>query len=101
MLGACLGAGLAGRFAPARRIPARVAAAALVGGLLLGYGSRIAFGCNIGAYVGGVASTSLHGWLWGAAALLGTTAGVALRRAFGVGPGRTSGSETGGSLRST
>src|SRR5437870_3674583 len=85
VLGACLGAGLAGRFAPARRVRPRLAAASLLGGLLLGYGSRIAFGCNIGAYVSGIASTSLHGWLWGAAALLGTPVGVRLRRLVGVG----------------
>jgi uncharacterized membrane protein YedE/YeeE len=34
---------------------------AVVGGLLLGYGARIAFGCNIGAYFSGIAFTSLHG----------------------------------------
>ena len=85
VLGACLAAGLAGRFAPTRRVLPRLAAVSLLGGLLLGYGSRIAFGCNIGAYVSGIASTSLHGWLWGAAALLGTPVGVRLRRLVGVG----------------
>ena len=80
VLGAALGAGLAGRFAPARRVRPRIAASSLLGGLLLGYGARIAFGCNIGAYFSGIASTSLHGWLWGAAALLGTPVGVALRK---------------------
>ncbi len=79
MLGALLAAGLAGRFGPLRRVPARVVVSGLLGGLLLGYGARIAFGCNIGAYVGGIASTSLHGWLWGAAALLGTPVGIRLR----------------------
>ncbi len=79
VVGAFLGAGLAGRFAPGWRIPPSVTAASLVGGLLLGYGARIAFGCNIGAYVSGIASTSLHGWLWGAGALIGTPVGVYLR----------------------
>jgi uncharacterized protein len=88
VLGACLGAGLAGRFASARRVPPRGVAASLAGGLLLGYGSRIAFGCNIGAYFSGIASTSLHGWLWGAAALLGTPVGVRLRRRFALGADR-------------
>lgn len=84
MIGALLGAGLAGRFAPTRRVPARRLAGAIIGGLLLGYGARIAFGCNIGALVSGIASTSLHGWLWAAAALLGTPVGVRLRRIFVV-----------------
>ena len=85
ILGALLAAGLAGRFAPARRVPLGIVAASVLGGLLLGYGARIAFGCNIGAYFSGIASTSLHGWLWGVAALLGTPIGVRLRTLLGVG----------------
>ena len=42
----------------------RSLAAAIIGGLLLGYGARIAYGCNIGAFFSGIASGSLHGWLW-------------------------------------
>jgi uncharacterized membrane protein YedE/YeeE len=84
VLGALMAAGLAGRFAPAWRVPARSAAAALVGGLLLGYGARIAFGCNIGAYFGGIASGSVHGWVWLAAAMVGTIAGTRLRPFFGL-----------------
>jgi uncharacterized membrane protein YedE/YeeE len=80
VLGACLAAGLAGRFGSARRMPPRLVVASLAGGLLLGYGARIAYGCNIGAMFSGIASTSLHGWLWGAAALFGTPVGVRLRR---------------------
>jgi len=82
VLGAFLASGLAGRFAPARRIPLGVAVASLLGGLLLGYGARIAFGCNISAYFSAIASTSLHGWLWGLAALAGTPVGVGLRALF-------------------
>jgi len=84
VLGAFLAAGLAGRFAPSWRVPLRLVLASLLGGLFLGYGARIAYGCNIAAYFGGIASTSLHGWLWGLAALLGTPVGVRLRRLFRV-----------------
>jgi len=80
VLGAGLAAGLAGGFGSARRVPLRLVVAGLSGGLLLGYGARIAYGCNIGAMFSGIASTSLHGWLWGAAALLGTPVGVRVRR---------------------
>jgi hypothetical protein len=80
VLGALLGAGLAGRFAPASRVPPSRLAASVIGGVMLGYGARIAYGCNIGALFSGVASTSLHGWLWGAAALAGTPIGVRMRR---------------------
>ena len=52
--------------------------AAVVGGLLLGYGARLAYGCNIGAYFSGIASGSLHGWVWLVAAL-GYVVGTDLR----------------------
>jgi hypothetical protein len=84
VLGALIAAGLAGRYAPRFRVPLRSLAAAIIGGLLMGYGARIAFGCNIGAFFSGIASTSLHGWLWIAAALPGTWIGIKLRPAFGM-----------------
>ncbi|MEQ7920852.1 YeeE/YedE family protein [Xanthomonas sp. WHRI 1810A] len=82
MLGALLAAGLAGRFAPSLKIPTRSIVAAVIGGLLLGYGSRLAYGCNIGAYFSGIASGSLHGWLWLVAAYIGNVAGVRIRPFF-------------------
>jgi uncharacterized membrane protein YedE/YeeE len=84
MLGALCAASLAARFAPRWRLPWRSVAAALLGGLAIGYGARIAYGCNIGAFLSGVASGSLHGWLWIIAALPGTWVGIALRRRFGL-----------------
>ena len=84
MIGALLAAGLARQFAPSLKLPMRSLVAAVIGGLLLGYGARIAFGCNIGAYFGGIASTSLHGWLWFAAAFLGSTLGTRMRPFFGL-----------------
>jgi hypothetical protein len=44
---------------------------------MMGYGAWLAFGCNVGAYFSGIASTSLHGWLWIACALLGTAVATA------------------------
>ena len=88
ILGAGLAATLAGRFAPNFRIPLRSVAAAVIGGLFLGYGARLAFGCNIGAYFSGIASGSLHGWLWLVAAFAGNMFGVKLRPLFFPGPAR-------------
>jgi uncharacterized membrane protein YedE/YeeE len=82
ILGALLAAILAGKFAPVLKISGRSLAAAVIGGLLLGYGARIAYGCNIGAYFSGIASGSLHGWLWLAAAFAGNIAGTQLRPMF-------------------
>lgn len=39
-------------------------AAASIGGLLMGYGARLALGCNIGALYSGLASLSLSGWVF-------------------------------------
>lgn len=82
MLGALLAASLAGKFAPNLNIPKRSLIAAVVGGLLLGYGARLAYGCNIGAYFSGIASGSLHGWLWLIFAFIGNSIGVKLRPIF-------------------
>lgn len=84
--GALLAAGLAGRFAPTApwRLPLGSIMAAIIGGLLMGYGARLAFGCNIGAYFSGIASASLHGWVWFAVAMAGSVLGTRLRPLFGL-----------------
>jgi len=79
ILGAVLASALAGKFAPPGKISRNRLAAAIIGGLLLGYGARLAFGCNIGALLGGIASGSLHGWLWLVAGFIGSAVGVRLR----------------------
>jgi uncharacterized protein len=84
VLGAMTAAALAGRYAPVWKIPARSLVAAVVGGLLLGYGARLAYGCNIGAYFSGIVSGSLHGWLWLVAAFFGNVIGTRLRPTFGL-----------------
>lgn len=79
MLGALLAAALAGKFAPAMKLSRMRVFTAVLGGLLLGYGARLSFGCNIGALVAGISSGSLHGWLWLVAGFCGGIAGVYLR----------------------
>ncbi|MBI0328699.1 YeeE/YedE family protein [Burkholderia plantarii] len=84
ILGAMAAASLAGRYAPVWRVPLRSLIAAVVGGLLLGYGARLAYGCNIGAYFSGIVSGSLHGWLWLVCAFAGNVLGTRLRPWFGL-----------------
>ena len=55
-----------------------------IGGLLMGYGARLAFGCNIGAYFSGIASMSVHGWVWAVFALAGSYLALYLRPLFGL-----------------
>ncbi|MDK2902247.1 MAG: uncharacterized protein PWQ93_166 [Clostridiales bacterium] len=52
--------------------------AAALGGLLMGYGARIAFGCNIGAFFSGIASMSVHGWVYAVFIFLGAWIGSKL-----------------------
>lgn len=84
ILGAALAAGLAGKFAPRVAIPFLSLLAAAIGGVLMGYGARLSFGCNIGALFSGIASGSVHGWLWFAAAFAGSLLGIYLRPVFGM-----------------
>ena len=84
ILGAGLAASLAGKFAPKVKVPFASMLAAAIGGILMGYGARLSFGCNIGALFSGIASGSLHGWLWFAAAFVGSLAGIWLRPFFGL-----------------
>ncbi|MCK7606060.1 YeeE/YedE family protein [Geobacillus stearothermophilus] len=76
-----MAATLAGRYTkPVQwKRPTRMTIGALIGGLMMGYGARLAFGCNIGAYFGGIASFSAHGWAWFVFAFLGSLIGVKLR----------------------
>lgn len=68
---------------PLQRLPARAWIATVLAGLALGYSSRLAFGCNVGAFFSGISTGSLHGWVWFAAAFLGSILGVRLRRFLG------------------
>jgi uncharacterized membrane protein YedE/YeeE len=54
----------------------------LVAGFVMGYSSRLAFGCNIGAMLSGISTGSLHGWIWVPLAFAGTLIGVRVRRHY-------------------
>ncbi|MEU5692452.1 YeeE/YedE family protein [Actinosynnema sp. NPDC020468] len=84
VLGAAVAAAAAGAWKIHSSIPWRTALAAVLGGVLMGVGSRLAGGCNIGAYLGGIAQGSVSGWLWGVFALGGTWLGLRLRPVFGL-----------------
>ena len=84
ILGAMLAAALAGKFAPDSKLNRAGFITAVLGGLMMGYGARLAFGCNIGGLVAGISSGSLHGWLWLVAGFVGTLAGIWLRIVFKV-----------------
>ena len=89
ILGAMASAGLAGKFNPVWNLSWRGALTAVLGGLMMGYGGRMSFGCNIGAFFSGVASGSLHGWLWLVCGFTGSILGTYVRKLLGDGPYRS------------
>jgi hypothetical protein len=68
----------------ARTLTRKQWAAGLVAGFAMGYSSRLAFGCNVGAMLSGISTGSLHGWIWMPMAFIGTLVGLRLRRRFGI-----------------
>jgi uncharacterized membrane protein YedE/YeeE len=84
LFGALIAASAKGKACPAVRLPLRQWLAAVAAGLLLGYSSRLAFGCNVGAYFSGIATGSVHGWVWFGCAFAGSLLGVRLRHRLGM-----------------
>jgi uncharacterized membrane protein YedE/YeeE len=76
IVGALMAAAVVGRVHWRTPLEGRRLALAIGGGLAMGYGARLAYGCNIGAFFSGIASTSLHGWVWIACALPGNWLGI-------------------------
>ncbi|NLJ91450.1 MAG: YeeE/YedE family protein [Aeromonadales bacterium] len=69
--------------ATAKKLTAKQWLVGIIAGFLLGYSSRLAFGCNVGAMVSGISTGSLHGWIWVVMAFLGSLIGLRIRRHFG------------------
>ena len=83
IVGAGLAASLSGAFGKASWPDAGQLFAAAIGGILMGIGARLGFGCNIGAFLAGTASGSVHGWIWFAMAMAGSALGIRFRAQFG------------------
>ncbi|WP_106766240.1 YeeE/YedE thiosulfate transporter family protein [Paenibacillus faecalis] len=85
-IGIILGALLATLFASEFKIKKikskKQVAAAVFGGLLMGYGARLANGCNIGALFTSIASLSLSGWVFALFLFIGAYIGSKLLAKF-------------------
>lgn len=49
---------------------------AVVGGIIAGFGARLAMGCNLAAFFTGIPQFSLHAWFFAIATAIGTVAGA-------------------------
>lgn len=76
LIGAAYALLLAGRFKFDWDFNARDVTIYACGGALMGFGARMADGCNIGALFSGLSVGSLSGWVFGVFLVLGATAGL-------------------------
>lgn len=84
LAGAMAAAALAAKFKPVLSLTRVEIGTAIIGGLLMGYGARLAYGCNIGAYLGGLISGSLHGWAWAVAAFAGSALAIFIKQVLRI-----------------
>jgi len=82
--GAMTAAALASKWRPIWTLSSVEISTAIFGGLLMGYGARLAYGCNIGAYLGGLVSGSAHGWMWMVMAFIGSSIAILIKRRIGI-----------------
>ncbi|WP_090553586.1 YeeE/YedE thiosulfate transporter family protein [Natronincola ferrireducens] len=64
ILGALISTLLASEFKWKRIKNKKQLSFALMGGIMMGYATRLSFGCNIGGYFSAIPSLSLHGWIF-------------------------------------
>lgn len=77
MLGGCLSAALWANNVKWRRPSHRIRILqALAGGMIAGFGARLAMGCNLAAFFTGIPQFSLHAWYFALATALGSYAGA-------------------------
>lgn len=80
LIGGALLAGLLSREFQPERKRLRDFAAALGGGLLLGFGAMISLGCTVGTLYSGITAFALSGWVFGAVLVFGVWSGLKFRR---------------------
>ncbi len=76
IVGAFLAATLAKEFKFKKIKSIKQVTVALVGGWMMGYGARVALGCNIGGFMNGLASLSLTGWIFAGGIVFGIYIGT-------------------------
>jgi len=77
MFAGCLSAALWANNVKLRQPQHRIRIAqAVVGGIIAGFGARLAMGCNLAAFFTGIPQFSLHAWFFAVATAIGTWAGA-------------------------
>jgi len=77
MFGGCLAAALWANNVKLRIPRSRIRIAqAIIGGIIAGFGARLAMGCNLAAFFTGIPQFSLHAWFFALATAVGTWFGA-------------------------
>ena len=84
LFGALFASVTMGTFKAQWNISLKMILISIIGGLMLGYGSRIAYGCNIGAFFSGISSASLSGWIWFISAFAGNLVGNQIKKKLSI-----------------
>ncbi|MBS5939052.1 YeeE/YedE family protein [Clostridium sp.] len=84
ILGAAICMLLAGRWKLTVNFKAKDVAFYGLGGILMGYGAKLAGGCNVGALFSGIANLSLSGWVFLVTLVVGGLLGVKLVKKFNI-----------------
>lgn len=82
VLGTLIAALIAGGLTVTKKMSTRNFLVYLIGGLLMGYGARLASGCNIGAFYSALSSMSLSGIVFGVSLISGGIVGLKLSDRF-------------------
>ena len=84
ILGAAICMLLAGRWKLSANFKAKDIVFYGLGGILMGYGAKLAGGCNVGALFSGIANLSLSGWAFLVTLVIGGLLGVKLVKKFNI-----------------
>ncbi|MBL8118211.1 MAG: YeeE/YedE family protein [Anaerolineae bacterium] len=70
---------LGNHFKLSPRLTLRNSTTALLGGVLMGWGSMTALGCTVGTLLSGISAFAISGWVFGAAVFVGVWLGIKLK----------------------
>lgn len=79
VVGASLAAALIGNHFELSRVSVKNSVTALIGGVLMGWGSMLALGCTVGTLLSGIMAFSLSGWIFFAAVFVSVWVSIRLR----------------------
>lgn len=82
IVGALISVLLAAQFKIKKIKSAKNVWAAVIGGLCMGIGARLALGCNIGSFFSALPAFSLHGWLFWISIFSGAAVGSQLLKKY-------------------